>query len=69
MCDKTVAEEKKKFKRFPILFCVNADVLRIHGFRLICVSLVAEPSAARQDASGFGSELQLKAFHWCQTEN
>lgn len=42
---------------------VNADVLWIHGLRLICVSPVAEPSAARQDASGFGGELQLKAFH------
>lgn len=70
MSGKTVAEgKKKKFKRFSILFSADADVLRIHGFRLICVSLEAEPSAARQDASGFGTELQLKAFRWCQTEN
>lgn len=60
---------KKGSRGFQYFFCVNADVLRIHGFKLICVSLVAEPSAARQDASGFGTELQLKAFHWCQTEN
>lgn len=44
-------------------FYVNADVLWIHGFRLICLSPVAEPSAASRDASGFGTELQLKAFH------
>lgn len=50
-------------------FYVSADVLWIHGFRLICLSPVAEPSAARQGASGFGTELQLKAFHWCQTGN
>lgn len=29
-------------------FCASADVPCIHGFRLICVSPVAEPSAATQ---------------------
>lgn len=53
----------EKLKRFSEPLCVNADVLWKQGFRLVGVSPVAEPSASRQGASGFGSELQLKAFH------
>lgn len=43
-------------------FSVNADVLRLHGFKLIRVSLVAEPAAARQAGC-------LRLWYWTAAES
>lgn len=60
---------KEELKRFLVLSMWVPTCWGSTGLDESVCPPVAEPSAARHDASGFGTELQPKAFHWCQTGN